>query len=628
MRITSTLAALSVVSLGLLAACGGGGGGGADTDSGMKQPLNASRLSRVKDRYLISNAEATEWFQQKVSWGPTYTGSPAMLAYMKFIEDKAIEYGAVNVIRHRFPYDRWYTTEYPDKSGWSLVSDGTPVEVASYATQSGTTGPGGVSAPMVLYDMTLPAAQRPPLSALVGKIVVVKQAPFIGSGIGGGYTDYEFRTDGDTFLPQGTFVDPTYEASYRNRHQFGAMGTVINQLFRQAVPGPVGHVVVLDMPPGAAAGGRQHGTPNRYEVPGLLLDRKAGAKVIEDAREGKTATLRLDAKVETNAQAYSLMVTLPGKDFGTPKDTAILMATHTDGPSVIQDSGAMGILAVLKYYSQLPQAQRTRSIFAVFDVRHFVPGAERSYPFDYVADNHDTLSKWVVGGVAMEHLGGRQFADVGDEFKPTGRAMTTYVNVHCNDVSIQHAIEAVSDNRVPRAQVNAEECVGVNGKQQNNWYGRNFAAHLEELGNHPVWHVTGDWPSTGYQMVMSMERFSVDVFRAQVGTAVQLVGTLMRTKDLLPMSPSWPLLTEAITVTPDASFIDPATAAAARDEMLALDRRMFERASTGDYSQAPAHLAQLRSLAVSKVAAGTRLNTITGLIAELEAKVAVATAKK
>ena len=619
----------AVAGASLIAACGGSGGGGS-TPPAVQPPedISANRsFSVVDQKMLISKEEATDWFTRKVSWGPTYTGSPAMLSYMKFIEEKAVEYGAVNIIRHRFPYERWYTTEYPDKSGWSLLSDGTAVDVASYATQSGSTGPNGVTAQMVLYDMTLPAAQRPPLSALVGKIVVVKQAPFTGSGISGGYTDYFFRNNQDQFLPQGTFVDPTYEASYRNRNQFGAMGSVINSMFRQTVPGPVAHIAVLDMPPGAAQGGRQHGTPARYEVPGLLLDKKNGAKVIEDARAGKTATLKLDAKVEQDSLAYSLMVTLPGKDFGTSKDTAVMMATHTDGPSVIQDSGAMGILAVMKYYSQLPQAQRPRSIFAVFDVRHFVPGAERNYPFDYVEDNHDTIARWVIGGVAMEHLGGMQFADVGDEFKPTGRAMTTYVNVHCNKVSVGAAIEAVRDNAVPRAQVNSEECPGVNGQQQNNWFGRNFAAHLENLGNHPVWHVTGDWPSTGYQMVMDMNRFNADVFRAQASAGIQLVGTLMKTKDLLPLQSSWPLLTEALKALQDADFVAAGSAAAQRAELIRVDAAMFDAVARNDYSSTQAQLAGLKAAVSSQVKDVVRRTTALNLIAELQAKVTVATAK-
>src|SRR5258705_11027847 len=86
--------------------------------------------------------------------------------------------GMVSIGDYPYPYTRWYTSEFPDKSGWSLTSDGKPVDVAAYGTQSGSTGPGGVTAPMVLYDLNLPVAQRPAFSALAGKEVVVKQQPF------------------------------------------------------------------------------------------------------------------------------------------------------------------------------------------------------------------------------------------------------------------------------------------------------------------------------------------------------------------------------------------------------------------------------------------------------------------
>lgn len=606
-----------------LAACNGGSNdddapaGGFDT-----------RLTTVDKAQLISAAESTSWFQAKASWGATYTGSPAWKSYMGFIEQRLEEYGAQNIIRARFPYERWYTTEYPDKTGWSLTSDGTPIDVASYATQSGSTGPNGVTAEMVLYDLSIPAASRATAAQMAGKIVVVKQAPYTYTGGSAGYTDYEFRTNEDQFLAPYQAVDPTYEASYRNRQQYGQMGATINNFFRSATGKPVGHVVVLDMPPGAAQGGRQHGTPNRYEVPGLLLDKVNGAKVIEDARAGKTATLKLDAQVEQNALAYTLVATLPGKDFGTPKDTAVMMATHVDGPALIQDAGALGILAVAKYYAQIPQSERPRSIYMVFDTRHFVPGAERTYPYDFVEDNHDRLSKYVIGGVSMEHVGGTQMADAGNEFRATGRAMTTYVNVHGNDVNVAKAIDAVKMAALPRAQVNAEDRPGVNGKAQNNWFGRNFAAHLESLGNHPVWHVTGDWPSSGYQAFYpGLDRFSSDVFIAQVATAAKLVGDLMTTKDLVPMSSSWSKIDQGIRDLVDADFTTVADASARRAVLLAQSKAMFASVQKSDYSKTPAELDALKAAVTGSTVANARQKTILDLIEDVRARVATATAK-
>lgn len=613
--------ALALASL--LAACNG------SSDNDHTANAVDARIATIDKSLVISPTESTTWFQTKAGWGATYTGSAAWKSYMAFIEARLEEYGATHITRARFPYERWYTTEYPDKSGWSLTSDGTAVDVASYATQSGSTGPNGVTAPMILLDLSAPAASRPTAAQMAGKIVVVKQAPYTYTGGSAGYTDYEFRTNDDQFLAPFTAVDPTYEASYRNRHQYGQMGTTINSFFRGTTNKPLGHVVVMDMPPGAAQGGRQHGTPNRYEVPGVLLDKVNGAKVVEDARAGKTATLKLDAQVEADALAYTLVATLPGKDFGTDKDTAVMMATHVDGPALIQDAGALGILGVLKYYAQIPQAQRPRSIFVVFDTRHFVPGAERTYPYDFVEDNHDQLAKWVIGGVAVEHVGGAQMADVGNEFRATGRAMTTYINTHGNDVNVEKAIEAVKYAGLPRAQVNAEERPGINGQAQNNWFGRNFAAHLETLGNHPVWHVTGDWPSSGYQAFYpGMDRFKPEVFTAQVTTAAALVGTLMTTQDLVPMSSSWSKVDEGIRALLDADFTTPATAAAQRSALLAASKTMFSSVRKSDYSKTQGELDALRASITGSTVANARQQTLLDLITDLKARVTKATAAR
>ncbi len=239
----------------------------------------------------------------------------------------------MNVADIPFPYTRWYTTEFPDRSGWSLISDGAPVEAASYGTQSGSTGAKGVTAPMVLYDLNLPAERRPSLNALAGKIVVVKQQPYetLGTprhvplgvpppvsassycgnpplckapvaaepnpspqwgnpGPPISYKDYEYRSNSESF-PSPLFekMPVNVEASFRNRDQFGQIRPVITDVL---VPsGAVGAVTVMDLSPLAAAGTRIHPTPRQFNVPLLMLDRVSGEKVLTDAAAGKTATL-------------------------------------------------------------------------------------------------------------------------------------------------------------------------------------------------------------------------------------------------------------------------------------------------------------------------------------------------
>ena len=574
---------------------------------------------RAVDRALLpATAQIQDWLDQKDSWGPAYTGSPAWQKFMGLVRAELARMGAVNLLEHSFPYTRWYTTEFPDKSGWSLSSDGTHVEVASYGTQSGSTGPAGVTAPMVLYDLALPVEKRPPLAALAGKIVVVKQQPYasfgtparVPLGVAGprtaaaycgnppacrpplrgaeppspqwgkpgplmSYMDYEYRSGGDSYATRlFEKVPVTVESSFRNRDQFGQIREVITNVL---VPSrAAGAVTVMDLSPLAAAGTRIHPTPRQFNVPLLMLDRVAGAKVLADAAAGMSAHLVLDAHEEENATAYELLATLPGRDYGSPSDQAILLATHLDGPSVVEDDGGLAILAVLHYYAQLPQAERPRSLIAFFDTRHFVPGTEGSYPFDLVKDRPD-LFRSVVGGVAMEHFGGLQFVEEGDRYKPTGKPATTYIWGWPNALAVQEAIAAVKDQALPRAIVDVPARPGVNGKPQQRWLGGGFSRYLVDLGGWPGWHVSGDWPSAGFQAYYpaAKTRLSAEHFRLQSAVAVQLVNALM-TKDVIAMAPAWGYLQTAI------DLLDKGTV---RDRLQQEFSASFALVQAGQYAQ-------------------------------------------
>ncbi len=325
------------------------------------QQAMSPKLMAVDHAMLSTPAQIQNWIDQKDSWGPAYTAGPAWKKFMALLHAEIKDMGLVNITDVRFPYTRWYTTEFPDRSGWSLTSNGLPIDVASYGTQSGSTGPGGVTAPMILYDLNLPVAQRPPLSALAGKIVVVKQQPYAtlgtpqrvplacpritatrtgllraippsctAAGAGrrqviprsqwgnpGGpmsYKDYEYRSDSEKFpTPLFEKIPVSVESSFRNRDQFGQIREIITNVL---VPsGAAAAVTVMDMSPLASQGSRIHPTPRQFNVPLLMLDRVAGAKVLDDAALGRTAKLVLDAHEEENADAYETVATLPGKRF-------------------------------------------------------------------------------------------------------------------------------------------------------------------------------------------------------------------------------------------------------------------------------------------------------------------------
>ena len=609
------------------------------------------KLMNVDRAMLASTAQIQNWVDQKDSWGPAYTAGPGWKKFMALLHSEIKAMGLVNITDVRFPYTRWYTTEFPDRSGWSLTSNGVPIDVASYGTQSGSTGPGGVTAPMILYDLTLPVARRPPLSALAGKIVVVKQQPYATFGTpqrvplgvptpttpssycgnppsctppdaGEGnpspqwgnpgpamsYKDYEYRSDSEKF-PTALFekIPVSVESSFRNRDQFGQIREIITNVL---VPsGAVGAVTVMDMSPLASQGTRIHPTPRQFNVPLLMLDRVAGQRVLDDAALGRTAKLVLDAHEEANADAYETVATLPGKDFGTPDDRAILLATHVDGPSIVEDDGGLAILSVLHYYAQIPREQRPKSIVVYFESRHFVPGTEASYPFDTVK-LHPELFKTVVGGLALEHFGGLQFAETdGGAYMPTGEAATTYVWGWPNTLAIDEATRAIKDQGLPRAINDVPARPGVNGKAQNGWLGGGFSRYLVDLGGWPGWHISGDWPSAGFQAYYpgAKARVSATLFQTQSAVAVQLVNTLM-VKDVIALAPVWGYLENDIAALNDDAFQNRAVIAISR-ATLAKDYNLI-----WDDVRAARYDAALKKMSAFAVA------DINGLLAPAEAR--------
>lgn len=585
-------------------------------------PTTAATLTHVDESLLLTTAEATSWLKSKDDYGPAYVASAKWKSYLAFLEANMTQYGLKDIVRYTFPYDRWSTTEWPDKSGWTLSSDGTAVDVASYATFSGNTGPTGVTAPTILYDLNVPAAARPTAAQMKGKIIVFKQQLYASLPDSSSYAlaDYEYRTDDTTFTPLGKNVPASADTDYRNRQQL-ANATALGISVCQAA-GAVGAVWVLDMSPLAAQGVRQHSTPVNYNCPGVMIDRNAGVKVVADAVAGKSATVVLNATVEKNSLPYQLVGFLPGKDYGTAKDQRIALATHTDGMSNVEDNGAMGIMAVLNYYSKIPQSQRPRTLMIFLDCRHFIAGAENAYPYDYF-DDFPNAAEHLVGGVAFEHFGGKQFHEVSDTYEATGKPAHTYVYGFPNPLAVETATGVIKEVGLQRA-INATPTptglaglyatTGVNGQGQGFWFGAGFADPFIKNGHLPGWHVSGDWPSAGFQAYFPATNVRVDpeYFRTIVRTALRLVQTLS-TADLTQLAPDWGIVLANIKGYADADFVDPTKATATRAALLAQFNTIYDLVRKSDYTTATAQLPALRTALQSSVTPAKAANALTAV---------------
>jgi hypothetical protein len=295
----------------------------------------ARRPTRANAHWLPSAREALRWHAIKDRHGPALTGNVSWRHFMSFLEAKLGQYGCVDIHRAPWVFTRLETSLWPDQSKWGLSVDGGAFDIANVAANCGLTALEGVSAPLVLWDRDNPPDVR-------GKIVVFR--PPVRASVREAFTgaDYERATAFDSYPTEGQAV-PQIHAGVDSISPYVWDEMTSTSLFIRQMreAGPVGVVFALNLNRAASAGLYTFPVPDHYGFPALYLDRAHGERLIEDALAAKSATLRVEG-AHIASEAFQLCAFLPGRDYGTVRDEQILLRTHSDGPSISQDNGALG----------------------------------------------------------------------------------------------------------------------------------------------------------------------------------------------------------------------------------------------------------------------------------------------
>ena len=157
------------------------------------------------------------------------------------------------------------------------------------------------------------------------------------------------------------------------------------------------------------------------------------------------------------------------------------------------------------------------------DCRHFMPGAERAWAAeDYFVKFPHARDK-VAAMIAMEHLGQIDYVFDGEEIKPSGRSLQTWVYSSGDQKMVDYAYEAAKDNHVPSAIIRSPGRPGAHGNFQGPWYGMGGGSRF--LG-FPAFSMQGDlgayWAFSG-----RINRFDPRSFHREVALFCQLTGYLM-----------------------------------------------------------------------------------------------------
>jgi len=455
----------------------------------------------IDPAWLVSADELQAWHEEKARGGATFSGGPAWRAHMEFIEASLRERGVVDLRREPIAYRRWFASDKPAPGERGLKLAGRDVPVASYWAYSGSTGPTGVTAPLIYYT------KQTTDEDLAGRIVVFDVGQVPVSMVSMFSAGNEYATSDMTGHDSSLASEQWFQGNYVTR--FGRFDTILKD------SGAAGAVVIFDMSPGRAQGLYTFPllNPGIFGVPGIYVDRVAGADVRAAALAGREATLTLIAH-EEDVETWFLAGYLPGRDYGTPADEAVLLVTHSEGPNLTQENGTLGILAIIDYFAQMPQSERRRSLFVLFDPQHYMPGRHQVHWYE----DHPDIVDGIVASVGVEQLGQREYTEQGDDFGLSGREEPTLIFVQENDRLVEYAIEAVKEQQLPRTEVRVPSRGG-----QGMWAG---------LGDVAIKHNT---PGYAFSSGMSgywttapgIESYDNDLARRQIAVLVTLTQVLV-----------------------------------------------------------------------------------------------------
>ena len=538
---------------------------------------------KPNSKWLMTMEEGENWNAYKATLGPLYPGYPNFDKYMNWLKNKFTEYGCIDILEHHWNHESYRVNDWPDHNSGALglTVNGRIVPVGTFLMLSGTTEEKGLTAPLAFYDSALGEPQPKSFS---GKIVVMETLPHPQKPFDYNYlnsyviTDTNYRSGPEPPADILEIPDPTISNSWNTRWDFGQWGT----LQKYAEIGDASALIVAsNLTFGCLEG--LYDRQRRHAMPCIVIDREAKKEVIVDARNGKSATVTLLSQY-FDCDAWNFICFLPGKNYGIDNDEYITINVHTDAMPLTQDNGSLGALGIARYFSNVPQEQRNKTLLFCIDSRHFIEG------FEFGNWEHDPyqvyphLIKKVTATVGLEHMGEMEAAEDYEHNRmiPTGRPEYTFMKANDNDYCEKILIEAAIDSGLERADIKIDGRPDIHGMFKGLVRAVQASCHklnVCEIGQ------AGNWPGAHTQTFSTMQYFGPKKFRDEVHTWTQVVGNMMET-DSRVYNICWSKLNTAIRKLAADSIIDELI----QQSLLSKISAIFSEVEAGEYEKAICHL--------------------------------------
>jgi len=420
---------------------------------------------------LPSVNEVWGWHKELALMGPRYTGSLAHAQFTDWLKAKFSALTDFQLHTDTIIFQRWLAED------WSLSIEQDPnigpsgdVPVSYFYPYSGYTDPNGITARLIDLGEFTPGFYVPGFwTRASGHIALVRVPPCTFSlDIG------EMPTDGfepgqspletvvDYELSVAVLTRPIFQGMLapvplRDARLAGVRGVICvwtgmsdDQIANQYNP------ITTKYPNGTGLP-----VPGDPGCPALWVGDATGRQLCFAAKMGQpTVTLTLTASITKDATTDTVWGVLPGS--GPDHDRGLIVNTHTDGPNVPEENGALGMLALARYFAS---RQRNRDLYFVMATGHFqLPQFMQWIPDRPVVGN-DATSLWMtqypniykkaLAGVSIELLGCKMWADnANGQYVDTGKYEwgSTYTtkrlgSLNPNNILQEAYLQAVADTR-------------------------------------------------------------------------------------------------------------------------------------------------------------------------------------
>jgi hypothetical protein len=385
---------------------------------------------------LPSLNEVWGWHELLAGMGPRYTGSLNHKRFTDWLQDQFRAVPGFDLRVERIPFQCWLAENW----SLSITQDATagpsgPVPVSYYYPYSGTTGPNGISGTLVDLGDYTPGWYTPLFWERARNAIALVRVPpstfslDIGQIPTGGYASGQtsLATVAQYELSDLLVTNPVFQGMLApvpllDARKAGVLGVICvwtgmsdDLVANQYNPITTGYPNDLGVP-----------VPGDPGCPALWVGDATGRSLAQSAKVGQpTVTLTLTASITWNAMTDTVWGLLPGSD--PDHERGLIVNTHTDGPSVPEENGALGMLALAQYFAKRP---RRRDLYFVMVTGHFqLPQFMKWIPNRPVAGN-DATSLWMtqypeiytkaLAGLSMEHLGCTRWADdANGQYGPT-----------------------------------------------------------------------------------------------------------------------------------------------------------------------------------------------------------------